>query len=86
MFFVPADMACGTNHATGIRQQGWAHIKLGVACPLFSFLIQIHYKHNLDTYINHFHAIQESYPVRLRQNGSFSVPASMAHISSAQII
>ena len=50
-FSVPASTAHGTDHATGIRRLGWAHRKVGVACPIFSFFNEIHKKNKLNTYI-----------------------------------
>ena len=68
----------GSCHATGICWIGWAHRKLGIVCPVFSFFNKIHYRNKLDKYIYNFHYIKEPYLVRLGPNGSFSVPASMA--------
>ena len=73
----------GADHVIGIRRLGWADRKPGVACPLFSFFNKLHYKHEIDTYKYNFHHVREPYLVRLGPNGSFFVPASMAHISCA---
>ena len=46
-FSVPVSTARGTDHATGIRRLGWAHRKLGVACPIFSFFNKLRYRDKL---------------------------------------
>ena len=62
---------------------GWI---TGHSVPSIDFFNKLFYRHKVNTYICHFRCIQESYPARLCQNSSFSVPASTVHISSAQII
>ena len=53
-----------------IIRQGQVDIKLSVACLLFSFFNKIHYRHNLDGYINNFCYVQELYFVRRRSSSS----------------
>ena len=57
--------------AIGIHRLGWGHRKLGVACPIISFLHKTHYRNNLYIYINDFRLIQKSYLAMLGPSGSF---------------
>ena len=72
-----------TDHATGICRWGQASRKLGLACPLFSFLNKLHYRHELDTHKPDFRRVRKPYLARLGPSGSFFAPASTGRISSA---
>ena len=54
-----------TDHATGICRQGRTDVNLGVVRPLFSFLVEIHYKYKLYIYTYNLRYVRKPYLERL---------------------
>ena len=88
-FLTPASTARtrggGVDHVIGICRLGRAGRKPGVVCPLFSCFNKLHYRHKLYIYLYNSRHVRKPSPGRLGPNGSFSVAASTARISGAQI-